>query len=336
MKKQHFILLSLISITLILLYTTAGTANITFADTFRILLKKLTFSKDAVYDTQEVIVLNIRFPRVLLSYVCGAALALCGCGYQSVFKNPMADPFVLGVSSGAALGATLSIVLRLSGSFAGLNITALMAFAGAVITVFVVFFISENSRSGSTSTLLLTGIAIGQLITAVIAVLMLVFKENIKDIYFWTLGSFASKSWPHLYVVLMYFTIGFFFMMLNHKNLDLLLLGHTEAERLGQDTRLVRRYILVATSLLAAGVVSITGIIGFVGLVTPHIVRIFTGPIHKNLLLASVFIGGIFLMTADTLARSLTSQELPVGVITAIFGAPFFIYLIYSSKRGIA
>jgi len=335
LKKHSFILLFVLSIVLILLYTAAGSANITFADTFRILLKKASFGGQVAYDTQEIIILNIRLPRILLAYICGSALALCGCGYQSVFQNPMADPFVLGVSSGAALGATLSIIFRLSGSFWGLNVTALMAFVGAVLTVFVVFLISENSRSATTSTLLLTGIAIGQLITAVIAVFMLLFKENIKDIYFWTLGSFASKSWPHLYVVLIYFFIGFVFMMLNHKNLDLMLLGQKEATRLGQDTRLVRRNILLITSLLAAGVVSITGIIGFVGLVTPHVVRLFTGPTHKKLLTFSVFVGGIFLMTADTLARSLTSQELPVGIITAIFGAPFFIYLIYSSKRGI-
>lgn len=335
MKKRSFILLLLLSIALILLYTAAGSANITFADTFRILLKRITSARDAVYDTQEIIVLNIRLPRILLAYICGAALALCGCGYQSVFKNPMADPFVLGVSSGAALGATLSIIFRLSGSFLGLNMTALMAFAGAVGTVFMVFLISENARSSTTSTLLLIGIAIGQLITAIIAVLMLLFKESIKHIYFWTLGSFASKSWPHLYVVLIYFTVGFVFMMFNHKNLDLMLLGKKEATRLGQDTHVVRRNILLITSLLAAGVVSITGIIGFVGLITPHIVRLFTGPIHKKLLPFSVLIGGIFLTTADTIARSLTSQELPVGIITAIFGAPFFIYLIYSSKRGV-
>ncbi|MEL7569544.1 MAG: iron chelate uptake ABC transporter family permease subunit, partial [Eubacteriaceae bacterium] len=243
------------------------------------------------------------------------------------------DPFILGVSSGAAFGATLSIVLDLPNTFLGLNITALMAFFGAVITVFIVFAIYENSQRNSTSSLLLIGIAIGQFITAVISVLMLLNQDNIKDIYFWTLGSFAAKSWPHLAVVSVYFVIGFCFMMHNSKNLDIMLLGSQEAQYLGQDIYKVRRHILVITSLLAAGVVSVTGIIGFIGLVTPHVVRIFTGPMHKKLMVCSVFIGGIFLMTADTIARSALKFELPVGIITAIFGAPFFIYLIYSSKR---
>lgn len=333
MKKIHIFIFSFISIFLILLYTAAGTADITFFDTFKILAGKLNSSMSGFSTSKEIIILNIRLPRVLLSYISGACLALCGCGYQSVFKNPLSDPFILGVSSGAALGATLSIVLNLPNTFLGLNITALMAFLGAAITVFIVFAIYENSQRNSTSSLLLIGIAIGQFITAVISVLMLLNQDNIKDIYFWTLGSFAAKSWPHLAVVTVYFVIGFCFMMHNSKNLDIMLLGSQEAQYLGQDIYKVRRHILVITSLLAAGVVSVTGIIGFIGLITPHVVRIFTGPMHKKLMVYSVFIGGIFLMTADTIARSALKFELPVGIITAIFGAPFFIYLIYSSKR---
>lgn len=318
-----------------LFFITLGPANITFAETFKILLGKLVPSIKSASATKEIIVFNIRLPRVILSYICGSALALCGCGYQSVFKNPLTDPFVLGVSSGAALGATLSIIFNISASnsFIGLNVTALMAFAGALATVFIVFAISQKARNASTSSLLLIGIAIGQFITALISILMLTHQESIKDIYFWTLGSFSAKSWPHLLIVFIYFIIGLVFMFYNHKNLDIMLLGQQQALQLGQDVYKVRRQILFITSVLAAGVVSVTGIIGFVGLITPHIVRIFTGPIHKKLLLYSVFVGGIFLMSADTIARSLTSQELPVGIITALFGAPFFIYLIYSSKR---
>lgn len=334
MKKIHIFIFSAISILLILLYTAAGTANIAICDTFKILAGKLNSSFSGISNSKEIIIFNIRLPRVLLSYISGASLALCGCGYQSVFKNPLSDPFILGVSSGAALGATLSIVLKMPNTYLGLNITALMAFFGAVITVFVVFAIYENSQRNSTSSLLLIGIAIGQFITAVISVLMLLNQDNIKDIYFWTLGSFAAKSWPHLAVVSVYFVIGFCFMMHNSKNLDVMLLGSQEAQYLGQDIYKVRRHILVITSLLAAGVVSVTGIIGFIGLITPHVVRIFTGPMHKKLMVYSVFVGGIFLMTADTIARSALKFELPVGIVTALFGAPFFIYLIYSSKRG--
>jgi len=333
LKKIHIFIFSSVSIFLILLYTAAGTADIAFFDTFKILASKFNSSFSGFSTSKEIIILNIRLPRVLLSYISGACLALCGCGYQSVFKNPLSDPFILGVSSGAALGATLSIVLNMPNTLLGLNITALMAFFGAVITVFIVFAIYENSKRNSTSSLLLIGIAIGQFITAVISVLMLLNQDNIKDIYFWTLGSFAAKSWPHLAVVSVYFVIGFCFMMHNSKNLDIMLLGSQEAQYLGQDIYKVRRHILVITSLLAAGVVSVTGIIGFIGLITPHVVRIFTGPMHKKLMVCSVFIGGIFLMTADTIARSALKFELPVGIITAIFGAPFFIYLIYSSKR---
>jgi iron complex transport system permease protein len=335
MKNKTVVIFIVLSIFLMLFFITLGPANITFTETFKILLGKLVPSVKSASATKEIIVFNIRLPRVILSYICGSALALCGCGYQSVFKNPLTDPFVLGVSSGAALGATLSIIFNIptSSSFVGLNITALMAFAGALATVFIVFAISQKARNASTSSLLLIGIAIGQFITAAISILMLTHQESIKDIYFWTLGSFSAKSWPHLLIVSIYFIIGLVFMFYNHKNLDIMLLGQQQALQLGQDVYKVRRQILFITSVLAAGVVSVTGIIGFVGLITPHIVRIFTGPIHKKLLLYSVFVGGIFLMSADTIARSLTSQELPVGIITALFGAPFFIYLIYSSKR---
>jgi iron complex transport system permease protein len=335
MKNKTVVIFIVLSVFLMLFFITLGPANITFAETFKILLGKLVPSIKSASATKEIIVFNIRLPRVILSYICGSALALCGCGYQSVFKNPLTDPFVLGVSSGAALGATLSIIFNISASnsFIGLNVTALMAFAGALATVFIVFAISHKARNASTSSLLLIGIAIGQFITALISILMLTHQESIKDIYFWTLGSFSAKSWPHLLIVFIYFIIGLVFMFYNHKNLDIMLLGQQQALQLGQDVYKVRRQILFITSVLAAGVVSVTGIIGFVGLITPHIVRIFTGPIHKKLLLYSVFVGGIFLMSADTIARSLTSQELPVGIITALFGAPFFIYLIYSSKR---
>jgi iron complex transport system permease protein len=335
MKNKTVAFFILISIFLMLFFLTLGPANIPFAETFKILLGKLFPFAKSVSATKEIIVFNIRLPRIVLSYICGAALALCGCGYQSVFKNPMSDPFVLGVSSGAALGATLSIILNISASnsFLGLNITALMAFAGALATVFIVFAISQKSHNASTSSLLLIGIAIGQFVTAVISILMLTNQDSIKDIYFWTLGSFSAKTWPHLFIVSAYFIIGLIFMFYNHKNLDIMLLGHEQALQLGQDVYKVRRHILFITSILAAGVVSVTGIIGFVGLITPHIVRIFTGPNHKKLMLYSIFTGGIFLMSADTIARSITSQELPVGIVTAIFGAPFFIYLIYSSKR---
>jgi len=332
-KPKNTALFIFLSTALILLFTALGSADITIAETFKILYKKLTHGSNNVLSSKEIIIFNIRLPRVILSYLSGACLALCGSGYQSVFRNPLSDPFVLGVSSGAALGATLSIILKMPNTFFGLNITALMAFAGAVVTVFIVFAIYEKSIRTSTSSLLLIGIAMGQFITAVISILMLLNQDNIKDIYFWTLGSFSAKSWPHVFIVTIYFIIGLVFMMKNSKNLDIMLLGSYEAQYLGQDIYKVRRNILLITSLLAAGVVSVTGIIGFVGLITPHIVRIFIGPMHKKLLICSIFTGGIFLMSADTIARSLLSQEIPVGIVTAVFGAPFFIYLLYSSKR---
>ncbi len=326
----------ILSVALVVIFTAFGTADISLAEAMKILFTRgIAQLTERAASVQEMIVFQVRLPRVLIAYLSGASLAVCGCGYQSAFKNPMADPFVLGVSSGAALGATLSIVLKMSKNFLGLNITALFAFAGALVTVFIVYAVGSRNGQKSTTTLLLTGLAIGQFITAVISILMLMFQENIKDIYFWTLGSFAAKSWPQLAIVAVYFIIGFILMMMHHTSLDVMLMGDETAYLLGLDVHKVRRRILLITSVLAAGVVSIAGIIGFVGLITPHVVRIFTGPKHKRLLTYSALVGGIFLMSADTIARSLLSQEVPVGIITAIFGAPFFIYLIVKSKREI-
>lgn len=326
----------LLSVVLVAVFTAFGTANISIVEAMKILFTR-GFAQlvQGAHSVQETIIFQVRLPRVLIAYLSGASLAMCGCGYQSAFKNPMADPFVLGVSSGAALGATLCIILKISKTFLGLNMTALFAFVGAVATVFFVYAVGSRTSHRSTTTLLLTGLATGQFVTAVISILMLLFQENIKDIYFWTLGSFSAKSWPQLAVISIYFVVGLFFMMKNHRNLDVMLMGDETAYLLGLDVHKVRRRILLITSVLAAGVVSIAGIIGFVGLITPHIVRLFTGPNHKRLLLYSIFFGGIFLMSADTIARSLLSQEIPVGIVTAIFGAPFFIYLIVKSRKEI-
>lgn len=307
--KPVFLLMSIITCILIVwLCTITGAASVSVKDANRILLNKLfhlNVSLEEISKGNITIIWNIRFPRIILGFITGAALAVSGAGYQGIFKNPMADPFVLGVSSGAALGAAIGIVCRFSFRIGVFNSTMLLAFAGSFAALILVYGISRVGKRVPVATLLLSGVAINSTLSAVMSFIMMLNKQRMDQIMF-----FSSRE------------------------LDIMLTGEDTATQLGVNTEFVKRKVLFAASLLTASVISVTGIIGFVGLVVPHVVRLFTGPKHRKLLPVSLIFGGAFMVICDTLARSLTTSEIPVGIITSICGGPFFLYLLRKSKKG--
>lgn len=335
--KRYKTLIALVGLCIITIIfaTTIGIADISFTTTLKILFNKM-FHLNKLEDIKEStvsIVWLIRFPRVMLAFFAGGALAICGAAYQGIFKNPMADPFILGVSSGAALGATIGIVTNINFNLFGINLISILAFIGALTSLFIVYSISKVGRKVPVTTLLLSGIAIGQFLASIISLCM-VFSSNFHDIIFWTMGSFNGKSWSQLFMVVPYVSIGVIIICLSHREMDIMLLGEDTAMQLGVDAEKLKRKIIIVTAFVTAAAVSVTGIIGFVGLIIPHIVRLISGPKHKGLLIYSFIAGGTFMIFCDTISRTIIAQEIPVGIVTAIFGAPFFIYLLKKKKMG--
>ncbi|MPW26934.1 iron chelate uptake ABC transporter family permease subunit [Alkalibaculum sp. M08DMB] len=334
-KKYLIFLVIIICLATIFICTTIGVANISVSQTVNILFNKITSigNVEGVKESTIAIIWNLRFPRVMLAFLVGGALSICGVAYQGIFKNPMADPFLLGVSSGAALGATIAIVFNISAIFFGLDMITVFAFVSALLTLLLVYNISRIGNKVPVPTLLLSGIAISQFLTAIISLFM-IFSDQMNRVVFWTMGSLNAKSWNHLILILPYVIIGFIILFRYHRQMDIMLLGEDTASQLGVNTEKLKLVILVVTAFITAATVSVTGIIGFVGLIIPHIVRMIVGPKHKKLYPYSFVLGGILLIICDTVARSLINQEIPVGIITAIFGGPFFIYLLKKRKRG--
>ena len=277
------------------------------------------------------IFLQLRLPRILLSILAGAGLSVCGAAYQSVFRNPLTDPYVLGISSGASLGASLAILFGLQAYLWGVGLAALVAALGTVLLVYRIASIGNRLH---TTTLLLTGVCLTFLITAVISFIMVLRQDKMDSIIFWTMGSFASASWFDVAVVAPVVVIGVMAVAFHSKDLNLLLTGSETARSLGVDVERVKKVLLFFTTLIVAFVVSSCGVIGFVGLVVPHCVRLVLGADNRRIIPASILLGALFVLLCDTMARTvLQPAELPVGSLTALVGAPLFIYLLYKNKK---
>jgi len=323
------------------LFSAIGTAKVSVGDIFKILLSKVPMIKNYV-DLADIpsssvtIIWNIRLPRVLLGALVGASLSIAGAAFQGMFKNPMADPYVIGISSGAALGATIAIVLKVNFILLGFSGISLFAFIGALATVLIVYNIARIKNKVPITTLLLAGVAVGQFLTAIMSFIMVISDRDMVKITYWTLGSLAGKGWEPVLkmtipAILCMIVICFF-----ARELNILLTGEESAQSLGIDVERIKTYILLLGTFITAISVSVSGIIGFVGLIIPHIVRLIFGPDHRILLPSSALLGSIFMIFADTLARTLISPiEIPVGIITALFGGPFFIYLLRTRKKSI-
>lgn len=283
---------------------------------------------------RSAVLLQLRLPRVLLAGVVGAALAVAGAGYQGVFRNPLADPYLLGAAGGAGLGATTVIALSPVRSLGPVGLVPLAAFVGALAGVAAAFALARAVGGSTGATLLLSGVAVASFLGAVQTLLQQQRSESLREVYGWILGRLGGASYADLLLVLPYLVPAVVVLLLLARPLDVLAVGDDEARTLGMDPARVRLAVLVAASLATASAVAVSGLIGFVGLVVPHLVRGLVGPGHRVLLPACLLAGAAFLVLADLLARVvLAPAELPIGVVTAFVGAPFFAGLLWSGAR---
>ncbi|WP_266076384.1 vitamin B12 ABC transporter permease BtuC [Haladaptatus caseinilyticus] len=279
----------------------------------------------SVPKTTEVIVVTLRMPRIVLAGVVGFALATAGVVMQGFFRNPMADPSIIGVSSGAAVGAVATIAFSISLPFA----LPVFSFVGAILAAFGVYLLATQDGRTPVATLLLAGVAVQTLLGAVVSFLLLESGESLREAVFWLMGHLHYASWRKVWIALPVALLSFSVLALFAQELNVLLLGEEDAHNLGVEVERTKRLLLAVASIVTAAAVAVSGVIGFVGLVVPHVMRLLVGPDHRILLPTSALAGAVFLVATDTVARSATgAAELPVGIVTAFLGAPFFLYLL--------
>lgn len=287
-------------------------------------------------DFWETIVLQVRLPRVCLAALVGAALSVAGAAYQGLFHNPLADPYLVGVSSGAGLGATLANYLGVYLAWAGLGAVPIFAFVGALLATAVIYSLARVGGKTPVTTLLLAGVAVAALLQAVTTYLWLSAASAFQamSIISWLMGSLSLASWAHVRALAPYALVGGLVTLVGAHTLNVLQLDEDQAHLLGLNVERSKLILVAANALLTAAAVAVSGIIGFVGLIVPHAVRLVWGPDHRFLLPMSALVGGVFLIVADGVARTLLSPvEVPLGVITAICGVPFFLYLLRKKKQ---
>ncbi|WP_028313976.1 FecCD family ABC transporter permease [Desulfatibacillum aliphaticivorans] len=283
----------------------------------------------------SAVVWDVRLPRIFTAAIVGAGLSLSGVVFQGILKNPLADPYTLGISAGAAFGACIAFLFNMI-HFQGLSV-GMCAFAGALITLAVVLYLSNSVGGYSSNNLILSGIIVAAILSAGISFLKYVADERVSVIIFWLMGSFASKTWADAGLVLCFVSIGALICLCFGRDLNLMALGDRAAASLGVDVKKSRLILLAAASLIAAVCVSVSGIIGFVGLLVPHMMRGILGADNQRLMPASLLAGAILLLCADTFTRAVLPSELPIGVLTALIGGPFFCYVFkrgFSQKTG--
>jgi iron complex transport system permease protein len=290
-------------------------------------------------DAWETVLFEIRLPRILLAMLVGAALAQSGAVYQGVFRNPLADPYLIGVSAGAGLGATIAIALGLPLHWGGLGAVSLFAFVGALAATAVIYLLARSGGRSSVVTLVLAGVAVGAFLSAVTTFLMFRARDAFQTVHVlgWMMGSFALASWAKVRLLAPVLVVGGGLLWAYAHRLNVLQLDDDQAQQLGVPVERTRLTVIVLATLVTSAAVSMSGVIGFVGLIVPHAVRLVWGPDHRFLLPMSVLCGAVFMVLADGLARTVLSPtELPVGVVTAFCGAPFFLYLLRQKRHVVA
>ena len=315
--------------------TITGAAGLSPSTTFAALVGLLRRGVHATGSFPEWaprLLLDLRLPRIALAVITGAALSTAGASFQGTFRNPLAEPYLLGVSAGAALGATVAIVWKPLAAL-GIYTLPLLAFIGAVLAAFLVYRLATFGGRTQSASLLLSGVAVGSTLTSILSFLMVTTERDLHTVVVWLMGGLTAATWTKVYITLPVVAAGFIYMMVVAKRMNLLLMGEERARELGVDAQRTRRNLMVVASLTTAAAVSFTGLIGFVGLMVPHIMRLLVGPDHRRLLPASALFGALLLLAADTAARTaMAPAEIPVGIITAAVGGPFFLYLLRSRK----
>jgi len=338
-KRTGFLVLlfSFLLTAMVFVSASMGYVEISIHNIWRILGGELwnnTASLEGLDSTFRTIIMEVRLPRILTCAAVGGSLALSGVLFQGILLNPLADPYTLGVSAGAAFGACIAILLSLGSTLVSVP---LFAFAGACMTLFFVMFLSMsgNNRGSalSSGSLILSGIIVASILSAGISFLKYLADEQVSIIIFWLMGSFASKSWSDVVLTTAFLGVGLVISMFFARDLNIVSLGERSASSLGVDTGRVTLILLVTGSLLAAISVSVSGIIGFIGLLVPHMVRIVTGPDNRKLIPLSMLIGAVLLLGADTITRAVLPHEIPIGVLTALIGGPVFCW-IFKKNQG--
>lgn len=325
-RVTFILILVLLLAALIALSTGAGEINI--APLIRCLLAICQGAGPVLDTTEETILFSIRLPRILLAGIVGAALSSSGVIFQALLRNPLADPYILGISGGAALGAVIGIMI--GATFIPLGTTGL-AFLGALITIILIFGVSGTKSDHSQNTLLLTGVIINAFFSALIMFLVSISSsDRLHSVLFWLMGDLSLAEGYEIILTGVIMLAGFVVMFIQARPLNLLILGEETAMQLGVNTQKTKAILLVTASLVTAVAVSVSGTIGFIGLIIPHLLRLKFGADHRLLLPASILFGASFLIVTDTIARTVMAPvELPVGVVTALCGAPYFIYLLH-------
>ncbi|GAA1456006.1 iron ABC transporter permease [Nocardiopsis exhalans] len=313
----------------------AGAASISAADILRHLLSLLPFgAQSPLTERQEALLMELRLPRVVMGAVVGALLATAGGAYQGVFRNPLADPFLLGAASGAGLGATMVMVFGQELTADPRALVPVAAFFGALAGVAAAYMLGSTAGGGGTAALVLAGVAVSSFLSAAQTLVQQMGVDQLQRIYAWLLGGLGRGGWDDVRLIAPYAIVGIVVLLLSGYLLDMLALGDDKAVSLGLNPGVVRMVVIAAASLATAAAVSVSGLIGFVGIVVPHIVRRLVGSNYRAILPVTVLMGGAFLVTVDIVARTIVAPaELPIGVVTAFLGAPFFVLILRTTRH---
>jgi len=331
--NKIFFILVLMLFFILIISIGIGSVKINFVDTSKILLHNIPIISEYI-DISNIpnstitIINNIRLPRILLACIVGVALSTSGSIYQGTLKNSMADPYTLGISSGAALGATISIIF-----FNGSNVSIFSLIISLFVT-FIIYALSSRTFKFSNTSLILLGININYFLTAIISLLMILNKDKTDQILYWTMGSFIASSWSKVMISFLIILPSIFILSRCGKHLNAIACGEDFAKTVGINTSFMRKFLIILVSVITSIAVSFSGIIGFVGLMIPHFCKLLLGGNYKIIVPISSIMGAIFLVLCDTVSRTIIAPtEVPIGIITSIVGAPYLIYLIINRKK---
>ena len=339
-KLKIYVPILLVALLAITIFSAAiGSANLKSILILKMLLYKIPYLGPKFITPEwstlaSTILWDIRIPRIILGGLVGAALAVAGATFQGLLRNPLADPYTLGVSSGAAVGAVFVIIWGGGLTILGMSLVPFSAVAAALVTLLAVYSLARIGGRVATQTIILAGVVIGAFLSAILSFMLTLSYSNLEQVIFWLMGSLALKSWDHILFAIPFIVIGLSAAWFFARDLNIIALGEESALQLGVNVDRTKKVLLFIAAMLSAAAVSVSGTIGFVGLIIPHLVRMVAGPDHRVLIPVSALVGAIFLILADTIARIIVApSELPVGVLTAFLGAPFFAYLLRTSKK---
>jgi iron complex transport system permease protein len=335
--KHPFLLNLILLVAALILSVAIGAVFIPPATIMRIIIETTTFQFDPqiVSETMTTILLQLRLPHTILIAMAGAALAASGAGYQGLFQNPLADPYLIGVASGAGLGAVLAMSLNWPSNMLGFFAIPIAAFVGASLTVILVYRLARFGDAVSITNLILAGVAVGSFASALTSLIMLRSDGEVRRAIAWLLGGSTLSGWSPVIASLPFIVISLSILIAAGYTLNVLQFGDEQAQQLGLPVERIKILVILTASLATATAVSFTGVIGFIGLIVPHLVRILWGPDYRRLIPISILAGATTLLIADLLARTLLApQEIPIGIITALAGAPFFLWILWRSQRG--